>query len=294
MSYITVIGGINMDIKGLPQGEVLLHNSNPASIYYSPGGVARNIAENLGRLNVPTILLGAVGGDPMGEQVLRETAKVGVDTQFAKCESGYSTGVDISFLNDKGDLHLAYCDMKVVNTVDISYLEKHQKLLSESRFIIADANIPASSIAWLADFAHQQKVSLIVEPCSFQHSTKLHEVQSPIFLITPNEQEWELINQEQAFTHYENLLITKGEKGAVLINENGQQEWPAFPAKVVDTIGAGDALVAGVAYGLFQGLDLTDAIPYGLAAGAVTVESRETVSEVITVLLNRDHKRFGL
>ena len=271
-----------MDIKGLPSGEVILHNSNPASLYYSPGGVARNIAENLGRLNIPTKLLGAVGTDPMGEQVLTKTAEAGVDVQFAKRQPGYSTGVDISFLNNEGDLYLAYCDMKVVETVDVSYLQAHQRILEKSRYIIADANIPGTSLAWLAEWAFDNHIPLIIEPSSFQLATKLHHIQKPVFLITPNEKEWKLINRAQPFNHYQNLLITQGSKGVSLYNQSESKNWEAFPTKASDVIGAGDALVAGIAYGLFKGLDLQASIPFGLAVGALTVQAQETVNPNIS------------
>ena len=68
-NHVLVIGAANLDIKGIPEEPLLAGTSIPGQIRTSLGGVARNIAENLARLDVDTVLLTAVGDDPTGVEV---------------------------------------------------------------------------------------------------------------------------------------------------------------------------------------------------------------------------------
>jgi pseudouridine kinase len=64
--FVAVVGGANMDICASPARRLRTHDSNPGSVVTSPGGVARNIAENLARLGVDSRLVTAVGADHHG------------------------------------------------------------------------------------------------------------------------------------------------------------------------------------------------------------------------------------
>ena len=77
--YVTVIGGINIDIKGHPLHKLIAGTSNPGQVYTSPGGVGRNIAHNLALLGVPVYLLGAVGADIFGARIIDKTRQAGVN-----------------------------------------------------------------------------------------------------------------------------------------------------------------------------------------------------------------------
>ena len=48
--YVTVVGGMNMDIGGRPHGKLVARDSNPGTVRMSPGGVGRNIAHNMSLL----------------------------------------------------------------------------------------------------------------------------------------------------------------------------------------------------------------------------------------------------
>ena len=73
------------------------------------------------------------------------------------------------------------------------------------------------------------------------------------------------------------VVITLGEKGALLA-EGTRQEWvPAFKVAVVDTPGAGDAFIGGLAYGLAVGASLLEAARFGSLTGARAVTVRESI-----------------
>ena len=82
--YVTVIGGINVDVKGYPENELLPGTSNPGRVHISPGGVGRNIAHNLALLGVPVYLLSAVGDDGFGREALSGTQQAGVRVEHVR------------------------------------------------------------------------------------------------------------------------------------------------------------------------------------------------------------------
>ena len=77
--FVLVLGGANMDISGSTTQALVLSDSNPGRIRCAPGGVARNVAENLARLGNTTRLLTAVGDDLYGRSLLDTTRHAGVD-----------------------------------------------------------------------------------------------------------------------------------------------------------------------------------------------------------------------
>ena len=69
---MVIVGGANMDIHGAPNAALRQHDSNPGTVQSSPGGVARNIAENLARLGVDCRLIAAVGNDHHGHHLEKD------------------------------------------------------------------------------------------------------------------------------------------------------------------------------------------------------------------------------
>ena len=122
------------------------------------------------------------------------------------------------------------------------------------------------------------------------------------FLIKPNNDELgeifgvKISTPEEALKYAEelrktgavNVLVSMGSKGAVLIDENGEKHsFGAFDGKVVNTVGAGDSMVAGFIAGYLQKGDYEYALKLGSAAGAATafregVAKREEIVELLS------------
>src|SRR5688572_29244928 len=94
--HVLVIGAANLDIKGRPDSRPVQGSSTPGMIRVSPGGVARNIAENLVRLDVETVLLTAVGDDENGGRLLGQAAGSGIDISEALVIEGGRTGAYVA------------------------------------------------------------------------------------------------------------------------------------------------------------------------------------------------------
>jgi sugar/nucleoside kinase (ribokinase family) len=79
MPEVVVIGGANMDVKGRAAERHQQGTSNPGTVTVSPGGVGRNIAENLARLGIDAALITALGHDANGALLREACTSAGVD-----------------------------------------------------------------------------------------------------------------------------------------------------------------------------------------------------------------------
>ncbi|EKT4487812.1 PfkB family carbohydrate kinase [Shewanella algae] len=73
------------------------------------------------------------------------------------------------------------------------------------------------------------------------------------------------------------FIVTQGELGAVLYQENGETLIAAVPAKVVDTTGAGDAFAAGLIHGLVSGMAVEQAMKEAAQWAAFAVASETSI-----------------
>jgi len=287
---VVVIGGANIDLRGRSERELKRYTSNPGKINVGSGGVGRNIAHNLALLNVPVTLLSAVGDD--GEGIRIE----------------HPTGIYLAILDEKGEMEVAVSDMRILEEVTVEYLRSKAYLIKESKIVVMDTNIPEQSVEYVVDLCNKVKVPLLIEPVSVEKTRKLRRVLDgserwTIDYITPSKDELESILQAEVDDDpdldldivraadelkgkgVKNVIVTLGKRGICVScgrdDEGRKEDWNKFMApyrgEVVDVTGAGDALVAGLVYGIYKRYSLEVAARFGLAAAALTISTKEAV-----------------
>lgn len=296
MAQVIVIGGANVDIKGRSRDPLITGTSNPGEVVVSPGGVGRNIAENLARLGVDTALLAFVGDDANGRLVRETSAAAGVDVSML-ATSREPTGVYLAVLDDRGEMTIAINDMRSADALDVVHLEAQHARLAAADMLVADCNIPVDCLEWLCRFAGSHAKRLLIEPISVSKSAKLLSFTRPsaVFAVTPNQQQLQALTGEQdrsaaiARLHnlgFANIVVHCGEEGVIV--SDGHSPPNHLKARHVDGIadvtGAGDAAVAGLVCGLVTGHDLGRSAMFGQAAASIKLRSRNSVAED----MNRD------
>jgi len=123
-SRVVVMGGSVIDLVAKPAAgtSLILGTSNPGSCHESDGGVARNIAEVLGRLGSRPILFSAVGDDSRGLSLMERMANeygIDIDRQHIEVVRGSNTATYLAVLEEDGDLHTAIADMGVLAKIKI-------------------------------------------------------------------------------------------------------------------------------------------------------------------------------
>ena len=155
--------------------------------------------------------------------------------------------------------------------------------------MVADTNLPEASLRYLAE---KLTVPLFIDPVSVTKAEKLRELLPRIHTLKPNALEAELlsgvpvVDRNSARRAARRLIdlgvrrvfLSLGKEGFLAAAEDETVWQPAPEAKVVSTTGAGDALMAAIAWAYTRGENLTRTASLGAAAAAVTIESADTIS----------------
>lgn len=289
--HVLVIGAAGLDIKGRSKVPLQATTSNPGQIRNSFGGVGRNIAENLARLEVSTILLTVVGNDASGDLIMAHCSTAGVDMSHTLQLDAARTGTYMAILSEHGDLALAVSDYDIMKNINPDYVQSRRNLFEEARFVLIDLNLGLDTIAAVIELCQLYDVPLCVEPTSVAHASKIHDSLADVFLVTPNAGESFVLSQMSA-TDSEGAILTaktivrKGTRTVVVTlggmgvayataETSGYIEVPSLQVK--DATGAGDALSAGLLFGLIHDVTLDESIRLGITAANLTLRSDETV-----------------
>jgi pseudouridine kinase len=283
---VVVVGGANLDVKARSARPVVAGTSNPGTVVRTPGGVGRNIAENLARLGSRVALLSAVGSDPDGEWLLGETAVAGVDVSTVS-RTAHGTGTYAAVLDADGELVVSVSDMAAVDAIDPEQVEAGRALLASAALVVLDGNLAAATVDRALDLARELGVRALFDPVSVPKAARLAALlraDRPMFAVTPNAAELAaLAGTEQGAVMrlhergVEVVWVRRGLDGSLLSSPSGVVELPALAVEAVDVTGAGDAMLAAFCHRLLAGADLADAAAYGHRAAALTVASPHTV-----------------
>jgi pseudouridine kinase len=265
--------------------------SNPGSIRISPGGVGRNVAENLARLGVSTLLLSAVGDDSVGRYLLEATAAGGVDVSRIIVSSDLPSASYLAVLDENGNPVLSIDDMHIMELVTPKYIYANRKWITGASMIVLDANLSPASIKSAISVAAKASVPICVDPASLALAPRVSPHLSQLFMVVPNQDEAEALSgvpstdsdqataaaQKLVSMGVETAVITLAEKGLVYATSEESGRVPAIQIEVKDPTGGGDALTGALVFGLVNGFSVSEAVRLGVSAAALTLTSTDTV-----------------
>ena len=288
-----VIGGVNIDIGGRSFAPLVARDSNPGRVTVSLGGVGRNIAHNLRLLEVDVSLVTALGDDFHAQRVTASCEDLGIGISHALRVPGGATSTYIYLDDADGDMALALSDMEICDRITPACLEARQDLLARADVIVADANIPEASAAYLAEHC---RAPVFADPVSTRKAAKLKPVLGKIHTLKPNRMEAELLSgiritdgeslrkaaRALLDTGLKQVFISLGKDGLYAAGQEGERIQPCCPARVRNTTGAGDAFMAALVWAWMEGKDLADTCRAAAAAAAVATESAETINPAMS------------
>ncbi len=260
MAKILVLGAINRDIvvgvdefprKGrLSEGH--WHGDRL-------GGGAANTAVGLANLGHQVTLIGCVGTDDYGQKSLAELQHFHVDTLQIQRTPGPSSRALI-ILENTADRTIIVCGGALLETVTLDLWKKD--------FDVLYVAIPRRGFVPLLESAPAGVTVFATFP---PHDTLIW----PAHVLIGSESELSEPIQDTRFEAFyrksnsmlKGLIVTQAERGAVCYGTDKTIRVPAEQIEPVDTTGAGDALAAGVIDGLVNGLDMEEALRYGVRWG---------------------------
>ncbi len=281
-SSTVVFGSINMDLVArTPQlpvpGETLLGHK----FFTAPGGKGANQAVAIARLGIPTQMVGRVGSDSFGQEVLKSLQTAGVNTDYVLVDETASSGVAAIAVDDAGENQIIIIP-GANGRIDGTDVERLESLLLGANALLLQFEISMSAVWRATQAAREAGVKVILDPAPVQIEVP-EELYPLVDIITPNEIEaGQLVgfpvDGVEAATKAANMLLQRGvgsaiiklgAKGAVCATEEETFFVPAFPVAAIDTVAAGDAFNGGLAVALAEGLSLQQAVVWGAAAGAL-------------------------
>jgi ribokinase len=276
-----VFGSINLDLvvktPRLPlPGETLTGHSFATT----PGGKGANQAVAIARLGVSSYMVGRVGGDNFGRELLASLQAAGVQTEYVLVDESISSGVAAIAVDDRAENQIIVIP-GVNGRMDKTDVERLQDVLSEAKVLLLQLEIPLNTAIAAAQVAKAAGVKVILDPAPAQNLPD--ELYPSIDIITPNETEAGRlvgfpVNGQEAATEAARVLLQKGvgcaivklgAQGVVCATPAETFVTPAFSVTAVDTVAAGDAFNGGLAAALVEELPLRQAVAWGAAAGAL-------------------------
>lgn len=281
---ICIFGSLNMDLvvqaSRLPKPGETLSGSKFETI---PGGKGANQAVAAARLGSQTHLFGRVGSDGFGQQLLSSLQAQGVECEGVAIDDSTHTGIATITVASTGEnqIVLAAGANAQLGQADIDRL-KHK--LPGISALLLQLEIPIEVAIAAAKAAQEAGVIVILDPAPapVQFPPAFYTL---VDILTPNQTEAEqllgrtiqtiddAIQAAQQFRQkgVQRVVLTLGEQGIVVLDEQGVTHWPAYPTSAIDTTAAGDGFNGAMAAALDQHQPWTTSLQWGLAAGALTV-----------------------
>lgn len=292
--YIVVVGGAGMDLTGFSKLPMREAESNPGQTTLTPGGVGRNISENLARIGLGVYLMSAVGEDMHGQLLLNRCREAGIDTRATLRVPEIPTSLYIAMIEPSGEMKIALSSMNILEKIDVEAVRKQDALLSTASAIVLDANLPAETLSYLTQ--HYKHRPIYVDPVSAVKATRLSCALSGIDTLKPNQAELEALVGLRTKTVEEveiaakklcergvrRVVVSMGAAGAVSVTRHKTLQLEAATICPVNTTGAGDAFMAGLIYADLNDFDERSALLCAATMAEITLESPGAISMTLT------------
>lgn len=283
---IVVIGSINMDIvvetPVVPdKGQTVLGNT----IILLPGGKGANQAVAASRLASHTTLIGAVGQDSFGEQIMQNLGGHSIISAVAS-KADESTGVASIWVHDRDNRIIVVPGAN--GKISWEDVESRKSFIDHANVVLLQLEIPLETVVKSIAYAHQCGKKVILNPAPALPLPD--EVYPMLFSLTPNLHELSIIAEMPEVLDAGNrdalrqamrkligkglasLVVTLGAEGAVYMNASGESfHVPGKKMTVLDTTGAGDCFNAAFAVAVAKGWPIEQAVEYAVAASALAV-----------------------
>lgn len=264
-----------------------------------PGGKGINVSTVLSELSVENTALGFIAGFT-GVELQKQLQDRGIVTDFISVENG-TTRINVKLRSimeniiEKGEVQRIEEETEIngqgpeVSESELEQLLDKIKTLNESDILVISGSVSRgvtqNIYADIVKLCNERNIKVVVDASS---ALLWNTLEYAPFLIKPNHHELgDIFNREiQSYDEVvfyakelqnrgaENVLVSLGEKGAILIAEDGKvYEMSAPKGEVLNSVGAGDSMVAGFLAGYLESNDFEKALKLGICAGSATAFS---------------------
>jgi len=266
---IAVVGGVNLDVLGMPDGDFVPRDSMIGRIIFRAGGVGRNIAAQAARARADVSLYTVFGNDRYGEWLKEACLRDGIRIDRSVTLNGPSS-VYLAIHDSRGDMAAAINDMGLILRFTPDVLSPLLESIDRSSVCVLDTNLPQESLIYLSE---NVTCPLVLDPVSLQKALRVIPILDRLTAMKPNLDEARFLTGEKDVRacarqlHKKGLpmaFISMGREG--LYYSDGETCGLIPPGVISDApqTGAGDAVTAGIAIGLSQGLSARECAMLGV------------------------------
>ena len=265
------------------------------------GGKGANQAVQAARLGARVTMVGKVGDDDFGKQLVRAVGEAGVDTSRVLISKTQPSAIgNIQIETGGGQNQNRICVVPGANMDitcdDIAFLEEE---IGQFDMVILQFEIPMEINLQVAKYAAAKGVPVMVNTAPYAPIPE--EMLPLISFVSPNEHEASLMSgievcdvesagkavEKIVSLGIDNVIITLGSRGAVIGNKDGYEFYPSVKGvRAVDPTAAGDSFVGAFCTAKCSGMERAEAMAFANRTAAITVTrmgampSLPTLSEV--------------
>ena len=279
---VVVVGSCNMDLvtraPRLPlPGETLTGSSFGTYL----GGKGLNQAVAARRMGANVAMIGKVGADDFGARVRAALEEEAIAAQGLSLDHEQPTGAALILVEEQRGENSIVVVPGANGALTPADVDRAADLIRGARVVLLQLEIPLATTVHAAQLAHEAGCVVVLTPAPAQPLPDALLALTDVLL--PNVVELAQVQDAGAELEPEQgarallargcgaVIVTLGRQGALLVTPHALHAQPAFPVTAVDTVGAGDALAGAIGALLAEGLELSAALRYACAAGALAV-----------------------
>ena len=280
---ICVVGSSMIDlISKVPRLPKLGETLVGSSFHLGYGGKGANQAVRAAKLGAQVTMVNKVGRDVFGEGTLKNYQEQGIDTTHVMFDESRFSGVAPIFVDDNAQNFIVIVP-GANSGLSPADVQSARQVILDADILICQLEIPIETTLEAFRVAKSGNVRTILNPAPAAPIPD--ELLQLADIFAPNETETELLTDLPVGTLAEaevaarkllsrgtkTVILTLGERGALLVDKDTVESIPAVKVDAVDPTGAGDAFVGSLAVYLGEGLSLRDAIRRANAVAALSV-----------------------
>ena len=273
--------------------------------YTLPGGKGINVSKVLKNFGVESTALGFAGGFT-GNYIRTALKDYGISEKLVELKE--NTRINIKLKTEKDESEIAGVSPKITESEYAEFLNTIKNIKSGD-ILVLSGSVPKS----LDVEIYKNIIEILPENVKIILDTRgepfKYALEKGVFLTKPKNVELgeffnekyetmeEIIKAGEKLRNMgsENVLISLGKNGSVLITEKGVWIGNVPKGTLVSSVGAGDSMVAGAIYGIVRGMEISEAYKYGIASGSATAftEGLTSLKDMEKLLDDIEIKRGG-
>ena len=259
--------------------------------------MARNIAENLGRLGLKAGFIGCFGQDEYTGLLTASLQDANVDISLSK-QSAIANDIYLGLFAADGQMRYAVNQMRCVTEIDIAFLSRHLAVLQQAKTLVVDGNLDTKALHYIAE--HKGNALLAADMVSTSKAIRFAGILPAIDIVKctaaeaasltdlPEDAPPDALCDALQDKGIGTILLSLGAEGFILANRAQDRLWikPAQTGEISNSSGAGDGLLAGYIYGIETGMDSRKAGYFARDLAALSLASEGAVNPDIKKLLD--------